>query len=114
MLAAVTEAYVGDNGKINYNNDGAAANQSVLVKAVSNALVVMTEGSIGGAGAAGVSGSVNIGIISNITKAHLGGAVNARRDIEVMALSHEDFVIVTLNASGGGAAVGSAVGAGCA
>jgi hypothetical protein len=113
VLAAVTEAYVGDGAVINGNNSGAHNEQSVLVRASGNALVVQTEGTVGAAGVAGVSGSVNTAVISSVTKAHLGGTVNARRDIIVVALSKEELDLITANVSGGGiAGVGAAAGVG--
>jgi hypothetical protein len=64
-LDAVTEAYVGSGAVINNNNGSASSNQSVKILAVSNADMVMTEGSVGVAGVAGVSGSANISVINN-------------------------------------------------
>ncbi|RPJ02538.1 MAG: hypothetical protein EHM39_01630, partial [Chloroflexi bacterium] len=112
VLAAVTEAYIGNNASVNANNSSDSSEQTVRVRAASNALVVMTEGTVGIAGAAGVSGSVNIGIISNITKAYAGGTINARKDIEILARSEEDLHIITANVSGGIAGVGAAAGVG--
>lgn len=110
-LDAVTEAYVGSGAVINNNNGSASSNQSVKILAVSNADMVMTEGSVGVAGVAGVSGSANISVINNITRAYMGGTVNAKKDIIIAALSNEDVNVITANLSGGGAAgAGAAAG----
>ena len=100
VLDAVTEAYIADGVNINQNNGSASSEQMVIVEAFSNALMVMTEGTIGGAGIAGVSGAVNVGVISNTTRAHAGGNINAKRDIRVIAWSEEDMHIITANGSG--------------
>ncbi|HHU63567.1 MAG TPA: hypothetical protein GXZ32_05095, partial [Clostridiales bacterium] len=111
VLDGVTEAYIGNGAKINQNIDNASDEQLVIVKAGSITLLVMTEGSIGGAAVAGVSGSANEAIISNKTVAHAGGTIKAKRDIMVIARSEEDVHVVTANVSGAGiAGVGGAAG----
>jgi len=113
VLTATTEAFIGDGAVINSSVDGASGEQTVLVKAASNALVVMTAGTFGGGGLVGASGSFNIGIISNVTKAHAGGTIQAAQDIEIRAFSNEDLQVHTINGSFGGlAGTGAAVSAG--
>jgi len=117
VLAAVTEASIGSGAVINNNADGqnnnASSQQTVLVKAATSALVVQTEGTVGGAGAVGMSGSFNLAFINNITEAIAGGLINAKQDILVLAYSREDLHILTANASGGGGAgVGGTFGVG--
>ena len=111
VLTNTTEAYIGSGAHINENNDAAGAEQTVSVGAYNNTNVLMIEGSIGGAGAAGVSGSFNVAVIENATHAYAGGVIKAKAGISVIASSKQDVTVITANVSGaGGAGVGGAAG----
>ena len=112
IIVSQTEASIGDGAQI--NQSGAVGSGSdVRVRAADNSLVVMTSGTIAGAGAAAVSGSANTAVIAKQTKATIGAADVKADDVEVRAKAAEDVYIVTVNASVAGAAgVGAAAGVG--
>ena len=116
VVATKTEATIGDKVQVNTGTAGAAA---VQLTAADNTLLVQTAGTISGAGAAAVSGAVNVGIVEKTTLAQIGDAklangdqtvVNAS-DLTVQASSGEQVYTIGANLSVAGAAgVGGAVG----
>ena len=112
VIVSQTEASIGDGAQINQSG-AAGIGSDVRVRAADNSLVVMTSGTIAGAGAAAVSGSANTAVIAKQTQATIGDADIKARDVAVEAAGREDVYIVTVNASVAGAAgVGAAAGVG--
>lgn len=112
VIVSQTEASIGDGAQINQSGAAGTGND-VRVRAADNSLIVMTSGTIAGAGAAAVSGSANTAVIAKQTKATIGDADVKARDVAVEAAGSEDVYIVTVNASVAGAAgVGAAAGVG--
>ena len=112
IIVSQTEARIGDGVQIN-RSGAAGSGHDVRVRAADNSLIVMTAGTIAGAGAAAVSGSANTAVVAKNTQAIIGDADIKARDIAVEAAGREDVYIVTVNASVAGAAgVGAAAGVG--
>lgn len=112
VIVSQTDASIGDGALINQSGAAGTGND-VRVRAADNSLIVMTSGTIAGAGAAAVSGSANTAVIAKQTKAVIGDANVKARDVAVEAAGREDVYIVTVNASVAGAAgVGAAAGVG--
>ena len=109
-----TEATVGDGVKINTGTTATGqsmASPTVRLVAADNTLLVQTAGTMAGAGAAAVSGAVNVGIVNKTTKATLGDAQVQAGDVSVQAVSSEDVYSIGANVSvAGGAGAGAAVG----
>jgi hypothetical protein len=109
LISSVTEASIRDGVKI--NDGGASANSAVRVRAADNTLMVQVGGTFAGAGAMGLSGAINSGIVTKQTTARVGDADVKASNVEVTADSSEDVYNVTVNAAlAGGAAVGGAAG----
>ncbi len=109
VISSVTEAGIGDGAQI--NQGGATANSAVRVRAVDNTFMVQAGGTVAGAGAAAVSGTVNTGIVAKTTAARIGDADVKASDVEVTADSSEKIFTLTANVSIAGAAgVGAALG----
>ncbi len=112
VIVSQTEARIGDDVQINQSGAAGTGND-VRVRAADNSLIVMTSGTIAGAGAAAVSGSANTAVIAKQTQAVIGDADVKARDVAVEAAGREDVYVVTVNASVAGAAgVGAAAGVG--
>ncbi len=109
VIASVTEATIGDGAKI--NTGGATANSAVRVRAADNTVLVQTGATFAAAGAAGLSGSIDSGIVTKQTYARIGDADVNASSVEVSADSSEAVYNITVNAAlAGGAGVGGAVG----
>ncbi len=106
VVASQTEAYIEGGTSITNGTLG-----DVRVKAADNTFMVQTSGTISGAGAAAVSGSINTGIIDKKTHASIGDATITAANVEVKAAATESIYNVTANVSVAGAAgVGGAAG----
>lgn len=105
-----TAAYIGDGAQINTSGGTAHAAQDVNVTA-RNDLEMLTVAGALGVGAAGIAGSVDVGVIRNDTTAYIGNnaSVNAARDIDVNALSRKDIDTFVVSASGGLAGIAAGV-----
>ncbi|MBU0750688.1 MAG: hypothetical protein KJ787_00105 [Gammaproteobacteria bacterium] len=109
VIVSETEASIGNGAKINTVAGG--ADPSVRVRATDNTFMVQTGGTVAGAGAAAVSGTVNTGIVAKKTHASIGDADVKAKNVEVSAAASEDIYNLTANVSIAGAAgVGAAVG----
>ena len=112
VITSVTEAVINDGAQINQSGD-MGADRSVKVLAADNSFVVMTAGTVAGAGAAAISGANNTAVVNKQTSARIGAADVDAKDVDVRASAGEDVYLVTTNASVAGAAgVGAAVGVG--
>ena len=110
VISSVTEASIGDGAQINMSG-AVGADPSVRVRAADNTLMVQVGGTFAGAGAMGLSGAINSGIVTKQTTAYIGDADIKASNVEVTADSSEDIYNVTVNAAlAGGAGVGGAAG----
>jgi hypothetical protein len=107
LFHSTTRADVGNNAQVNTNAPGANAAQSVDVAAVNRASNFSFAGGLA-AGQAGISGAVDVGFLQNSTQAYIGNGadVQARKDVNVYALSNDAVQTYAL-----GAAVGIDLGA---
>ena len=107
IINSDTTAYIGRHAKINQDDAGANATQSVNVSAVNDAWIFAIAGALGG-GIAGVGGGIDVGVLLNDTTAYIGdgAAVSAEKDVDVNALSKTE--VKTLPISIGGGVVGAA------
>ncbi|MCA9070334.1 MAG: hypothetical protein KDA84_15485, partial [Planctomycetaceae bacterium] len=88
-----TQAYIGENARINTTDSPDNANQSVNV-AAGNALNLFTIA--GALNNGGVNGAFDVGILRNDTAAFIGNGVeiNAARDVNVFAVADVDVISV--------------------
>ena len=109
-LNETTRAIIGENARINTNTPDANTQQSVQVIAADQTRLIGGAGSVG-AGAVGIGGSIEIGVIDKTTEALIGkfAEVRAANDVIVKAIAGEELVSVSASASGG--AVAGAAGA---
>jgi autotransporter-associated beta strand protein len=91
VLDSDTAAYIDADARINTNQAGASASQSVNVAAKNDAQVFGVAGSLVAGGAA-LAGGADIGVLRNDTSAWIGpGAiVNALQDVDVTVESTKD------------------------
>ncbi|WP_217637543.1 hypothetical protein [Desulfuromusa kysingii] len=107
VITSETEAAIGDNTYINTTLDAGDVN----LNAAGNTFMVQVAGTVSGAGAAAVSGSMDTGVIAKKTHATIGEATIYAEDLETKAISSTDLYTVTTNVSVAGAAgVGAAAG----
>ncbi|MDR3673689.1 MAG: hypothetical protein P4L36_22790 [Holophaga sp.] len=113
VIATDTEATIAGGAIINKDQTGASSAQQVQVKANDDTILYNTAGSLGGAGAVGIGGSANVGVVSKTTIAQIGvGAqVKATKAVELDANSTE-FTTSTTAGFGFGGTVGVAGSAG--
>ena len=97
-----TTAYIGRQARVNQDDAGAAASQSVNVSAVNDARILAIAGALGG-GIAGVGGGVDVGVLRNDTSAYIGdgAVVSALKDVDVNALAREDVNSIAISIGGG-------------
>lgn len=99
-----TQAWIGAGAKVNENNAGAGAGQSVLVAAGNDAYHLGIAGALAASGAVGVGVGADVAVMSHTTQAHIGAGalVNARKDVEVAAKSSQEVLSISasLGASG--------------
>ncbi len=108
VITTETSAAIGDNTTI--NSDPTAAGD-VRLNAADNTFMVQVSGTVAGAGAAAVSGSIDTAVVAKTTHATIGDATINAADFEVKAISSTDLYTVTTNVSIAGAAgVGAAAG----
>ncbi len=108
VIATETVAAIGDNTTINANP---AEVGDVNLTAADNTFMVQVAGTVAGAGAASVSGSMDTAVVAKQTHATIGDAVINTEDLEAKAISSSDLYTVTTNVSIAGAAgVGAAAG----
>ncbi|MCX2983413.1 leukotoxin LktA family filamentous adhesin [Halieaceae bacterium IMCC14734] len=111
VIATETNAGIGSNATI--NDTRAGAGQSVSLLAADNTDLGHIGGTVTGAGAAAVSGSVNTAIVAKTTTARVanGTDILAGGSVGVDAMSTEKIDLYTANVSIAGAAgVGGAAG----
>ncbi len=108
LVTTHTEAYVGDNAKINRLLNDAAPSQSVNITAANDYQQVVVDASAAG-GVVGVSPAVGVAVVEINTGAWVGSnaQVVAKDDIVIDARSLDDLLLV-----GMGVAVGATVGIG--
>lgn len=105
-----TAAWIGGGAQINTSAGTPNANQDVNVTARNDLKIFNVSGALG-AGAVGIAGSVDVGVIRNDTTAFIGdgATVNAARDVDVNALSRKDLDTFVVSASGGLAGIAAGV-----
>jgi hypothetical protein len=109
VLTANTVAQVG--GNVTINGSGTAdADQSFIVAAIDK-LDLDVVGGAAGLGAAGVAGSVDVGVIRSNTNASVGAgtAAKATKDISIGSAAVRDVDSVIIGASGGLGALAASV-----
>ena len=111
VFTSDTQAWIGDGAKVNENNAGAGAQQSVLVTAGSDFYHLGIAGALAASGTVGVGVGADVSVVNLKTKAGIGdGAlVNAGRNVEVDARATQELVSISasLGASGVVAVSGS-------
>ncbi|HXF65357.1 MAG TPA: hypothetical protein VNK67_01485 [Burkholderiales bacterium] len=105
-----TAAWIGSGAQVNAAGGTPHANQDVNVTARNDLKLFNVSGALG-AGAAGIAGSVDVGVIRNDTTAFIGDNATARaaRDVHVNALSRKDLDTFVVSASGGLAGIAAGV-----
>lgn len=112
-IRSVTQAWIGAGALVNQDNERANARQDVNVTARNDAKLLVIDGSLAvGPLGAGVSGSVDVGLIRNDTSAWIGSGaqVAARRDIDINALGRKDIDSIVISAAGGLVGIAAGVG----
>ena len=112
VINTQTLAHVDSGARINEDNAGADAAQSVLIAAGSDYsdMGVVATGSVGGE--VGITPGADVSVLDATTKAYIDdrARVNARRDILVLAAGREDILSIAASGAGGGlVGVGGAV-----
>ena len=108
VITSTTQTSIGDGVKVNQGGT-TGADQSVRMTASDNTFMVQTGGTVSGAGAAAVSGTVDTAVVAKTTTARMGKATVDAHDVAISAQSGEDLYMVGVNVSGAGAAgVGAA------
>ncbi len=108
LLHVTTDAYIGNNTKVNCNFDcsatvsGSHAGQSVNVSAADNFKSLTVAGGVAG-GFVGVAGGVDIGVADVSVQAYLGVGSNVRAlgNVEVNGLSLKNVQTYALSVGGG-------------
>jgi hypothetical protein len=105
-----TAAWIGSGARVNTSGGAAHSSQDVNVTARNDFELFNVTGALG-AGAAGIAGAVDVGVIRNDTTAFVGdGAeVHAARDVDVNALSRKNLDTFVVSASGGLAGIAAGV-----
>ncbi|TLN19214.1 leukotoxin LktA family filamentous adhesin, partial [bacterium] len=106
-----TRAYIEALAKINTGGEptGENAHQDVYVTAANDVTTLVIVGALG-AGAAGIGGGTDIGVIRNDVTAFIAGSdVRAKNDIVVNALADREIQSYTISAAGGVVGVAAAV-----
>ncbi|MDX9752662.1 MAG: LEPR-XLL domain-containing protein, partial [bacterium] len=112
VLTDTTKAYIAEGVRINVNNTGAHADQSIHLLASDHTFIVGFAGALGIGGQAGIGAGADVGTITKTTQAFIEGTTlandaviaNAAKDISIQALSSENIVSVSANAGIGGSA----------
>ena len=91
-IKSTTKAFIND-AVVNGGTGSAGANQSVDVGADNYTYLHNLVPAAVSVGGVGVAGAVNVGYVNNLTQAYLGNgaSVNAKKDVDVYALSNQDF-----------------------
>ncbi|MEX0958007.1 MAG: LEPR-XLL domain-containing protein [Burkholderiales bacterium] len=102
VIHSDTTAFIGEGARINADVGAADSDQSVNVSAFNETLVFAFAGGVG-AGIAGIGGGVDVGVLRNNTSAYIGNGaeVQARRNVDVNALSLKDVDSVAASAGVG-------------
>lgn len=113
LVADQTHAYI-ENSKINENNTGASAAQTVQVKAFNTTDIDVKAGGVGIGGVAGFAGTGDATLLNNTTRAYINNAlvINALGNIEVTSSTTEkvnSLVIAGAFSLGGGFAGSTSV-----
>ncbi|WP_312523058.1 hypothetical protein [Anaerospora sp.] len=99
-----TQAFIGDNTKINNDNAQAGADQSVMVAAGTDYYHLGIAGSVAAGGTVGVGPGAQVAVTTLHTDAHIGKSteVKAAEDVKVTAKAEENMLTVVAAAAGGG------------
>ncbi|OSQ38199.1 filamentous hemagglutinin N-terminal domain-containing protein, partial [Thalassospira sp. MCCC 1A01428] len=102
-LLSDATAYIGDNAKVNQDDDVTdGSSQDVVIDAKSDSNVVTVSGAAGGA-IVGIGAAANVTTIAKQTNAWIGknAKVDAARNITLDATSDDNLVAVTVSVQGG-------------
>ena len=94
VMHSTTQAYIADNARINRDDTGENAAQSVLVAAANDYQHLGVAGGLSIAGNVAVTPGALVNVVTNTTKAWVGKSaqVDAMRDVEVRAQAAEDVL----------------------
>lgn len=99
-----TKAWIGNATRVNEDNTGAEARQSVLVAAGNDSFHLGIAGALSASGTVGVGVGADVAVMNHDTHAWIGDATvaNARKDITVLASSTQEVLSISasLGASG--------------
>jgi filamentous hemagglutinin family protein len=104
VITTHTTAEIGDNARINQNNSGAGAGQSVLVAAGNDHYQMGIAGSASGAGTVGIGAGADVLVAHHTTVAKVGDSalVRANKDITLDARSKEEILSIAAGLGVGG------------
>ncbi len=105
-MTSNVDAFIGAGAKINENNAGASANQSVQLRAREQTEIISVAGSLAASRTAGIGGAVDVEILTRNVRAHIdaGADVNALNNVAVNAVSGESMINVAASVAAGGTA----------
>ena len=106
-LNETTHSYIGGSASINAkDNDGANAEQSVVIRASDKTTLFSLSGAVSGGGSAGIGAGIDVGVITKRTEVYVddGAEVHSRNDVALHAQSSEDIRSLTAALTGGGSA----------
>ncbi|MCB2040473.1 MAG: hypothetical protein KDH48_06615, partial [Rhodoferax sp.] len=104
VMHSTTQAYIADNARINQDDTGENAAQSVLVAAANDYQHLGVAGGLSIAGNVAVTPGALVNVVTNTTKAWVGKSaqVDAMRDVEVRAQAAEDVLSISISVAGSG------------
>jgi len=122
-ITTTTEASIGNDVKLNENNNGASSSQEVYLNSLDHSRVLSLTGVVAGAVKVGVGGGIATNIITKNVRSFIGGSDEARRadqknivkskgNVSISAVSSDQVNNIIMNLSVGGiAGVGGAIAA---
>jgi hypothetical protein len=110
VVNTTTQAYIGQNARVNEDTSGAGSSQSVHIAAGNDFYHLAVAGTLG-VGVVGVSPAADVTVLGNTTKSLIktGAIVNAKNDITVEAHAREDLLLIGFGIGGGVVGIGGAV-----
>ncbi|MFO0880817.1 MAG: hypothetical protein U0840_26095, partial [Gemmataceae bacterium] len=104
VLDSTTTAYIGQQARVNLNQAGANATQSVHVAAGSDFYHLGVAGAAGGAGGVAVGAGINVvaPTVRSLAYIDQGATVYAANNVAVRAHTEANLIVVTAGFAGGG------------
>lgn len=112
IIDSDTTASIHGGARVNTTFNAEGSEQSVYVTAVNDSHATTIAGGLVRTEGAGLPGSVDLGIVRNDTTASIldGAVVDARQDVNVVALANKSVDSFALSAKGGGLGVAGSIG----